>query len=96
MSEPTYCEVRGMHCRCGDYGPTCDSRAPAGPFSFRMKCDHCKTQSEMYEALPHCRECADVVCLDCGTDYDAESGRITCRRCTQATWEERHAEQEPL
>lgn len=53
-----------------------------------MVCQRCKTETELYGSHPHCRECTDTVCEACGTDYDAETGSITCKACAT---EERRA-----
>lgn len=79
--EPKYCRVRGHWCTCS---PTCEDvgEAPRAHFRPTMTCDHCKTESHLYESHPTCRECCDIVCEACGADFDAETNSITCKRCS--------------
>lgn len=80
-NEPQYCSIRRHFCACEQ---RCDDRPDAGrAFDPRMKCDHCSTMTELYGSHPMCRECMATVCTDCGTDYDAETGRITCNECAK-------------
>lgn len=79
LTEPMYCSVRGGWCRCQ---PRCDDDKPREPrWTFSCVCDHCDKTGELYEWFPTCRECCDTVCQSCGTDYEPENNRITCKRC---------------
>lgn len=82
MNEPQWCDTRRHFCTCEERCEDWPRAMSARPRPSTMDCDHCRKTGEVYESFPMCRECCDVVCKDCGTDYDEETGRITCKRCS--------------